>query len=248
MGQKTNPKAFRLVTTEKHLSTWYSNKNIYSEVLKEDYLARQHIEKVFENFLVLSKIEILRRGGENTKAHSVRLKVFSLFPRSKDMYRKVIAYFEKINDENLQKALALLINKKAKLLPFVKLLLKRLSFDLIAELEKQTQSEYILSFHFIRNPFEDPTLIAKYISGQLEKRVPFRRVVKQCLKKVALTSAKGIKIQLSGRLNGIEIARSEWKRQGKIPLHTLKAKIDYVKHEAQTIYGVIGIKIWLFTK
>lgn len=99
---------------------------------------------------------------------------------------------------------------------------------------------------FIKNPFEDSTLIAKFIADQLEKRVPFRRAVKQTIKKVQLTSMKGVKVEVSGRLNGIEIARSEWKRDGKIPLHTLRAKIDYTHQEAQTIYGVIGIKVWLF--
>ena len=70
--------------------------------------------------------------------------------------------------------------------------------------------------------------------------------MKQTIKKVELTSMKGIKVQVSGRLNGIEIARSEWKRDGQVPLHTLKAKIDYTNHEARTIYGIIGIKVWLF--
>ena len=90
------------------------------------------------------------------------------------------------------------------------------------------------------------TLIAKFIADQLEKRTPFRRAVKQTIKKVQLTDIKGIKVEVSGRLNGNEIARSEWKREGKVPLHTLNAKIDYTHYEAQTIYGVIGIKVWLF--
>jgi small subunit ribosomal protein S3 len=75
-------------------------------------------------------------------------------------------------------------------------------------------------------------LIAKYIAEQLEKRIPFRRAVKQTIKKVQRTTMKGIKIQVSGRLNGVEMARSEWKRDGKIPLHTLKAKIATVCGES----------------
>ena len=96
------------------------------------------------------------------------------------------------------------------------------------------------------NPFEDATLIAKFISEQLEKRTPFRRAMKQTIKKVQRTEMKGIKVQVSGRLNGIEIARSEWKRDGRVPLHTLRAKIDYAYYRAETIYGTIGIKVWLF--
>ncbi len=248
MGQKTNPKAFRLVTTEKHLSNWYSTKENYSESLKDDYFVRQNVKKIFSEYLVLSNIEISRRGAEKTHDHLVDIKAFALFPRAREMYKKVISYFEKIQNRKVQRALALLINKKARLTPFVSLLLKRLSFKLVKELQKNTGHCYCISFQFIKNPFDDANLIAKYIASQLEKRVPFRRVIKQCLRKVSLTENKGIKIELSGRLNGIEIARSEWKRQGKIPLHTLKARIDYVKHEAYTTYGVIGIKIWLFMK
>ncbi len=248
MGQKTNPKAFRLVTTEKHLSAWYSNKELYSQVIKDDFVVRQKTEEIFKNFLTISKIQITRRNSESISNQIIQIKVSVLFPRAKDMYRKVIAYFEKIDDINLKKALALLINKKAKLTPFVVLLLKHLSRDLIQDLQRHSNNQYKISFNFIKNIFTDASLISKYIASQLEKRMPFRRVVKQCLKKVSFTPIKGIKIEVSGRLNGIEIARSEWKRQGKIPLHTLKAKIDYVKHEAQTIYGVIGIKVWLFIK
>jgi small subunit ribosomal protein S3 len=105
---------------------------------------------------------------------------------------------------------------------------------------------YSISINFIKNPFEDASLIGKYIGEQLEKRVPFRRAVKQAIKKVQLTDLKGIKIQVSGRLNGIEMARSEWKRDGSVPLHTLRAKIDYSSQRAETIYGTIGIKVWLF--
>ena len=104
-----------------------------------------------------------------------------------------------------------------------------------------------INIKFIKNPFEDATLIAKFIAEQLEKRTPFRRAMKQTIKKVQRTEMEGIKVQVSGRLNGIEIARSEWKRDGRVPLHTLRAKIDYSYHRAETIYGTIGIKVWLFS-
>ncbi len=248
MGQKTNPKAFRLVTTENHLSRWYSNKQLYSEILEDDYFVREKTVEIFEKFFVLSSLEIFRKNSESRDKQIVKIKLNALFPRSKEMYRKIISYFEGNDDPRVQKALNLLANKKVKLKPFVLYLLRCLSLDLISILQKRTNNIYYISFNFIKNPFQDATLIAKYISSQLEKRVPFRRVIKQCLRKVSLTSIKGIKVELSGRLNGIEIARSEWKRQGKIPLHTLRAKIDYIKHEAHTIYGVIGIKVWLFIK
>ncbi len=248
MGQKTNPKAFRLVTTEKHLSSWCSNKQVYSQSLAEDFLARNITNKIFQDYLTLSKVEISRKHSESKENQHVIIRVSALFPRAKDMYRKVISYFEKIDDTNLKQALYLLVNKKGRLTPFVRLLLRRLAREAVREMQRKTNNIYNLKFNFIKNPFEDASLISKYIASQLEKRIPFRRVIKQCLKKASLTENKGIKIELSGRLNGIEIARSEWKRQGKIPLHTLKAKMDFVKHEAHTIYGVIGIKVWLFIK
>jgi small subunit ribosomal protein S3 len=247
VGQKTNPKAFRLVTTENHLSNWYSTKESYASLLEEDFFIREETEKIFKEFLILSKIEISRLG-ESKENQVVNIKIHSLFPRSKDMYRKIVTYFSQIEDVNAQKALSLLNNKKAKLSAFAILLLRILSRDLISKAQQKTNNLYTVSFVFIKNTFEDASLIAKFIAEQLVKRIPFRRVVKKCLKKAQLTSAKGIKVELSGRLNGIEIARSDWKRQGKIPLHTLRAKIDYTHQEAHTIYGVIGIKVWLFIK
>jgi small subunit ribosomal protein S3 len=110
------------------------------------------------------------------------------------------------------------------------------------------KKNYYINIQFIKNPFEDATLIAKFIAEQLEKRTPFRRAIKLTIKKVQRTELKGVKVQVSGRLNGIEIARSEWKRDGRVPLHTLNAKIDYSYQRAETIYGTIGVKVWLFVK
>jgi small subunit ribosomal protein S3 len=92
----------------------------------------------------------------------------------------------------------------------------------------------------------DATLVAEYIAQQLERRVSFRRVVRQALQKAQRAEVQGIKIQVSGRLNGAEIARSEWTREGRVPLHTLRADIDYSYRTASTIYGILGIKVWIF--
>lgn len=98
----------------------------------------------------------------------------------------------------------------------------------------------------IANPDFEAKLIAEFVSQQLEKRIPFRRAVKQALQRTQRAGVEGIKIQVSGRLNGAEIARSEWVREGRVPLQTLRANIDYCHHEAQTIYGILGIKVWVF--
>lgn len=89
-------------------------------------------------------------------------------------------------------------------------------------------------------------LLADSIAEQLEKRVAFRRAVRGALQRAKKKNARGIKIQVSGRLNGAEMARSEWIREGRVPLQTLRASIDYATREANTIYGILGIKVWLF--
>ena len=92
----------------------------------------------------------------------------------------------------------------------------------------------------------DATLLADLVAEQLEKRIAFRRAIREALQRAQKQNVNGIKIQVSGRLNGAEIARSEWIREGRVPLQTLRADIDYATTEANTIYGVLGIKVWLF--
>jgi small subunit ribosomal protein S3 len=98
----------------------------------------------------------------------------------------------------------------------------------------------------VRKPEVDAQLIADSIAQQLEKRIMFRRAMKRAMQNAMRLGAQGIKIMSAGRLNGIEIARTEWYREGRVPLHTLRAEIDYGTSEAKTTYGVIGIKVWVF--
>ena len=251
MGQKTNPRGFRLITTEKHLSSWYSNKLKYSSLIEEDFKIRENVTNYFSEFLSISKIEITRVTEDINQKEYVNVTINALYPRAKEMYKKVTKYFSEttvVPNTATSKTLTTLNNTKGSLKKFTSLLLKRNIRNLIRFLQIKTKKNVSIAIKFIKNPFEDATLIAKFIADQLEKRIPFRRAVKQAIKKVQLTTLKGIKIEVSGRLNGIDIARSEWKRDGKIPLHTLKAKIDYTHQEAQTVHGVIGIKVWLFVK
>jgi small subunit ribosomal protein S3 len=103
-----------------------------------------------------------------------------------------------------------------------------------------------LNIEEVRKPEIDATLIAQSIAQQLEKRVMFRRAMKRAMQNAMRLGAQGIKIMSSGRLNGIEIARSEWYREGRVPLHTLRADVDYGTARAQTQYGIIGVKVWVF--
>lgn len=98
----------------------------------------------------------------------------------------------------------------------------------------------------IRKPDLDAQLVADGVASQLERRVMFRRAMKRAVQNAMRQGAEGIKIQVGGRLGGAEIARSEWYREGRVPLHTLRADIDYATSEAATTYGIIGIKVWIF--
>jgi small subunit ribosomal protein S3 len=247
VGQKTHPKGFRLLTTQDHLSKWYSDKLNYPALIEEDFLIRSKVDDLFEEFLSISKIEINRITQDIDQKEYVNITIHALFPRAKEMYRKITKYFTENTQGSNPKTVAALNNSKGNLKKFTSLLLRRNVRNLIRSLQIKTNKNYYVAIKFIKNPFEDATLIAKFIADQLEKRVPFRRAVKQTIKKVQLTSMKGVKVQVSGRLNGAEIARSEWKRDGKVPLHTLRAKIDYTHYEADTVYGIIGIKVWVFS-
>ncbi len=98
----------------------------------------------------------------------------------------------------------------------------------------------------VRKPELDAYLVAESIAGQLIRRIMFRRAMKRAVTNAMRLGAEGIKVRVSGRLNGAEIARSEWYREGRVPLHTLRADIDYGLAEARTTYGVIGVKVWIF--
>lgn len=117
-------------------------------------------------------------------------------------------------------------------------------------LKRDLQSKLGVPVHVnieeIRRPEIDAQIIADSIAAQLEKRVMFRRAMKRSMQNAMRMGAQGIKIMSSGRLNGIEIARTEWYREGRVPLHTLRADVDYATSEAKTTYGIIGIKVWVY--
>ncbi len=115
-----------------------------------------------------------------------------------------------------------------------------------AELQRKMGVPVHVNIEEIRKPETDAQLIADSIAQQLEKRIMFRRAMKRAMQNAMRLGAQGIKIMSSGRLNGAEIARREWYREGRVPLHTLRADIDYGTSEAKTTYGIIGIKVWVF--
>ncbi|MEG0037541.1 MAG: 30S ribosomal protein S3, partial [Victivallaceae bacterium] len=114
-----------------------------------------------------------------------------------------------------------------------------------AELNKLTGKQIWLEIEEIKRPELNAKLMADGIAKQIERRVAFRRAMKKAIQSVMDAGALGVKVQVSGRLAGAEIARSEWYKEGKIPLHTLRANIDYATARAETTYGSIGVKVWI---
>ncbi len=207
MGQKIHPIGFRLGITQEHRSRWYADTRRYSEVLQEDHIIRQHIEKdATLSTAGISKVRIER------KADQVELEIHTARPG-------VVVGRQGSGIELIRQAL-----------------LKKLGTD------RQIRINVIE----IAKVDADAALIAEFIAQQLARRVSFRRVVRQAIQRAQRAEVKGIKIQVGGRLNGAEIARSEWTREGRVPLHTLRADIDYANKTADTTYGIIGVKVWVF--
>jgi small subunit ribosomal protein S3 len=115
-----------------------------------------------------------------------------------------------------------------------------------ADLQKRTSREMFVDIQEVHKPELDAQLVSEAIALQLEKRVGFRRAMRKAVDSALRFGCKGIKVRVSGRLNGNEIARSEWYLQGRLPLHTLRADIEYGFSEARTTYGVIGVKVWVY--
>lgn len=113
------------------------------------------------------------------------------------------------------------------------------------DLKKMTGKEIWVEVEEIKRPDLDAKLVADGIAKQIERRIPFRRILKKSMQASMDAGAAGVKVQISGRLNGAEIARTEWYKEGRIPLHTLRADIDYATGRAETTYGSIGVKVWI---
>jgi small subunit ribosomal protein S3 len=203
MGQKIDPRGFRLAVTKDWASKWYANSKNFPALLAGDVDVRAFLRKKLSNAAV-GRVVIER------PAKSARITIFSARP-------------------------GVVIGKKGEDIEVLK-----------AELQRRLGVPVAVNIEEIRKPEIDAQLIADSIAAQLEKRVMFRRAMKRAMQNAMRLGAQGIKIQSSGRLNGIEIARSEWYREGRVPLHTLRADIHYATSEAKTTYGVIGIKVWVY--
>jgi len=243
VGQKIHPKFFRLGISQNHLSTWYSTKLEYKQYIKEDYLIRKKINQILNDILIISQISISRTLNKDIKNNEIYIIISGQLIKHSFILKKITEFFN-FEIEKIEKLMDLKIEDLIKIISiFVKYKLR----NLIRILQYIYKKKIYISIKFLKNCFEDPTLFAKHIGIKLQKRIPFRRILKDAFEKTRFNSnIKGLKIQISGRLNGQDIARTEWKREGKIPLHTLNIKIDYAFVSVETIYGLMGIKIWLY--
>lgn len=202
MGQKVNPKGFRLGIIKTWDSRWYATKH-YARWVVEDTRLREYIKrKLFH--AQISNVEIERVAGR------VRVTIHSSRP-------------------------GIIIGKKGGEVENLK-----------NELQKITGKEVTVNIQEVRRPELDAQLVGEGIALQLARRVSYRRAMKRAVQQAMRLGAKGIRVSCAGRLSGAEMARREWYREGRVPLHTLRADIDYATAVSKTTYGIIGVKVWIY--
>lgn len=216
MGQKINPLGFRLGTTQSHYSLWFSQPKNYSEGLQED----QKIRDCIKNYVQKSTKTSL--GVEGIARIEIQKRI--------DLIQVIIHMgFPKLLIENKPQGIE----------------------DLKINVQKELNCVNVnrklnIAITRITKPYGDPNILAEFLAGQLKSRVSFRKAMKKAIELTEQADTKGIQIQIAGRIDGKEIARIEWIREGRVPLQTIRAKIDYCAYTVRTIYGVLGIKIWIF--
>jgi small subunit ribosomal protein S3 len=206
VGHKIHPTGFRLGIVQEHRSRWFAEGTRYPDLLQEDYLIREYVQKNLSN-AGIADIRIER------KADQIDLELRTARPG-------VVVGRGGAGIDSLRVGLQKLL--------------------------KDPNRQIRVNVVEVNRVDADAALVAEYIIQQLERRVSFRRVVRQAIQRAQRAGVEGIKIQVSGRLNGAEIARTEWTREGRVPLHTLRADVDYAYTTAQTTYGILGVKVWIF--
>ncbi len=205
MGQKVNPKIFRMTGVTKWPSKWFSKKN-YAALVAEDIKIRKYLMNALKDAGV-DRVEIERSVANVTIiVHAVKpgLIIGRGGQGAEDLKKKILAKF-------LEKKTNLNIN--------------------IVEVERPSLSAQI---------------VLQQMINDIEKRIPYRRVLKQAIARVEKAGALGVKVRVGGRLDGVEISRKETLVSGKMPLHTIRADVDYSRGTARTTYGAIGVKVWIY--
>jgi small subunit ribosomal protein S3 len=208
MGQKVNPKVFRIGITKTWPSKWFCQGDKFVNNLKQDVLTRKFITREFREAGV-DRVEVER------SANKIHLFIHTAKPG-------VVIGRGGAGIEELKKKIHTKFLKNFKL------------------------GEINISINEVDRPNLSSQVVAQSMALEIEKRMPFRRVMKQAVSRIERAGALGVRIIMKGRLNGAEIARTEMLTSGKVPLHTLRADIDYCRLAAFTTYGAIGIKVWIY--
>ena len=233
MTHKVHPKAFRIKGMENfNVRGFYSKK--MSQYLEEDFLIKDFLRNKFSEAMV-SNIEIEHSADNKLNIIIETARAGIIIGRGgegvenlKKIIDKKIEHIRKVNSGS-KTNFAMASDKEG----FVK--------------NKEPLPQIKIDIKEVKNPWLSAALVAQIAAQQIEKRMPFRQVLKRAMERVMQNrEAKGIKIQVSGRLNGIEIARNEWLKQGRMPLGTIRADIDYHQTEAYCSYGTIGVKVWIY--
>jgi len=203
MGQKVDPRGYRLGVTKDWDSKWYAKKSEFGTVLNKDIKIREFIDANLKDAAIASVI--IERKKERCDVTIYTAKPGVIIGRG---------------GEDIEK-----LRKK---------------------LSKAAKEEVYVSIVEVKNPDLDAVLVAKNIAAQIENRAPFRGAQKRAIRNTMKAGAKGIKTAVSGRLGGAEMARTEGYTEGTVPLHTIRADIDYAHAEADTTYGKIGVKVWIY--
>lgn len=206
MGQKVNPKIFRIGVNHNWNSRWYAGRD-YAAFLRQDITIKKYIKNTLSD-AGIDRIEIERSAGK------VNIIIHTAKP-------------------------GLIIGRGGQAI-------ENLRLDVSKKFIKDRSLQINISIQEIKQPNLSAEVVLQGAIAEIEKRVPFRRVMKRTIENVRRAGAQGVKIAMAGRLNGAEIARTEVLSEGKVPLHTLRADIDYARGAARTTYGAIGIKVWIY--
>jgi small subunit ribosomal protein S3 len=219
LGQKTHPTGFRLGVIKTWSSRWYAGRDFGQQVV-EDRKIRDYVKKKLEAAGV-SQVEIERAAAK------VKLRIHTARPG-------IVIGKKGADIEILRKEVERLISREA-VVPGEN-----------GPERKPVKREVLIDIQEVRKPEIAAQLVAEAVAQQLQRRVAFRRAMKKSISLALKFGALGVKIHCAGRLGGAEMARREWYREGRVPLHTLRADVDYGFAEAKTTYGIIGVKTWIF--
>ena len=262
MGQKIHPLGFRLGITQNHRAQWFSKPREYLQYLQEDQILRNFLSQELSGtalpgsngntgLLGISHFPQRKKGPFSDACLSKTLitrRADRLFIELHVQQPKIVTGEGGARLKELTAAVQQIQKRQAQYrATFARPSDEANSENAETNTNLTAPAGVILQIVQVEQPATDARLLAQKVAQQLEKRVAFRRIMKQTIQQAREAGVEGIKIQISGRLNGAEIARREWAREGRVPLHTLRAHIDYCAYPAQTIYGLLGIKIWIYT-